>query len=44
MINDMKIEKLFVEAGSVNQDSKEDPFETSGADVMIEYLQGNPVA
>lgn len=44
VINDMKIEKLFVEAGSVNQDSKEDPFETSGADVMIEYLQGNPVA
>eukprot|EP00729_Bicosta_minor_P015063 gene15063-26215_t len=44
VINDMKIEKLFVEAGSVNQDSKEDPFETSGADVMMEYLQGNPVA
>ena len=36
----MKIEKLFVEAGEVNQDSKEDPYETSGADVMLNYLQG----
>ncbi len=38
MINDMKVEKLFVEGGSVVQDSGPDPFEVSDAETMYKYL------
>mmetsp|Transcript_25252 Transcript_25252/g.25482 ORF Transcript_25252/g.25482 Transcript_25252/m.25482 type:complete len:219 (+) Transcript_25252:96-752(+) len=38
VINDMKIEKMFVEGGGVTQDSGPDPFEVSDADTMLTYL------
>jgi len=39
VINDLKIEKLFVEGGAVVQNSGPDPFEVSDADTMLKYLQ-----
>jgi len=38
VINDMKIEKLFIEASANIQNSKADPFEVSDAGTMLEYL------
>lgn len=41
VINDMKIEKLFVEGSlGVVQNSEEDPFEVSDAETMLGYLKG----
>jgi len=39
VINDMKIEKLFVEGGSPKQDYGPDPFEVSDANTVLKYLQ-----
>ena len=39
VINDMKIEKLFIEDGKVTQDYGPDPFEVSDAGTMLKYLQ-----
>ena len=38
VINDMKVEKIFVEGGAVVQNSGPDPFEVSDADTMMKYL------
>eukprot|EP00960_Hanusia_phi_P028860 747626-Hanusia_phi.AAC.1 len=38
VVNDMKIEKLFIEGGAVVQNSGPDPFEVSDADTMLKYL------
>ena len=38
VINNMKVEKLFVEGGSVKQNSGPDPFEVSDVDTMLKYL------
>lgn len=38
VFDDMKVEKLFVEPGRV-EDSGPDPFEVSDADTMLEYLR-----
>ena len=38
VIDDCKVEKLFVELGFV-QDSDPDPFEVSDANTMVEYLK-----
>ena len=39
VINDLKIEKLFVEGGGVVQNSGPDPFEVSDAKTMLAYLK-----
>ena len=39
VINDGKVEKLFIEGGAVTQNSGPDPFEVSGAPEMLKYLQ-----
>jgi peroxiredoxin len=39
VINDEKLEKIFVEGGSVVQNSGPDPFEVSDASTMLAYLQ-----
>ncbi len=39
VIDNCKIEKLFIEGGAVVQDSEPDPFEVSDVDTMIKYLQ-----
>jgi len=39
VINDMKIEKIFIEAGKVINNSEADPYEVSDADSMVKYLQ-----
>jgi len=39
VINDMKIEKLFVEGGEVIQNYGPDPFEVSDAQTMLNYLK-----
>ena len=39
VINDLKIEKLFVEGGAVVQNSEADPFEVSDAGTILKYLQ-----
>jgi hypothetical protein len=39
VINDMKIEKLFVEGGSPKEDYGPDPFEVSDAKTVLSYLQ-----
>lgn len=44
VINDMKIEKLFIEDDKVTQDSEPDPFEVSDADTMIKYLESTKTA
>eukprot|EP00948_MAST-09A_sp_MAST-9A-sp1_P004295 g4295.t1 len=38
VVNDLKIEKLFVE-GPLKINSKEDPYEVSDADTMLDYLR-----
>eukprot|EP00457_Paulinella_chromatophora_P016362 gb/GEZN01017148.1/.p1 GENE.gb/GEZN01017148.1/~~gb/GEZN01017148.1/.p1 ORF type:complete len:107 (-),score=20.29 gb/GEZN01017148.1/:84-404(-) len=38
VINDMKVEQIFVEPG-FKQDCGPDPFEVSDADTMVKYLQ-----
>ena len=38
VINDMKIEKLFIEGGAVHQNFGPDPFEVSDAETMYKYL------
>mmetsp|Transcript_44932 Transcript_44932/g.65966 ORF Transcript_44932/g.65966 Transcript_44932/m.65966 type:complete len:87 (+) Transcript_44932:404-664(+) len=40
VIDNCKIEKLFVEGGGVTQNSGPDPFEVSDADTMLAYLKG----
>ena len=39
VINDCKIEKMFIEGGAVVQNSGPDPFEVSDAGTMLKYLQ-----
>ena len=39
VINDMKVEKLFIEGGEVFQDYGPDPFEVSDAQTVLEYLK-----
>lgn len=39
VINDMKVEKIFVEGGKVVQDSGPDPFEVSDVATMMKYLK-----
>lgn len=39
VINNMKIEKLFVEGGAVTQNSGPDPFEVSDVNTMLKYLK-----
>lgn len=39
VINDMKVEKIFIEGGGVTQNSGPDPFEVSDAKTMVEYLK-----
>ena len=39
VIDDMKIEKMFVEGGGVTQNSGPDPFEVSDVDTMLNYLK-----
>ena len=39
VVNDMKIEKIFVEGGGVTQNSGPDPFEVSDAESMLVYLK-----
>jgi peroxiredoxin len=38
VINDMQVEKIFVEGGEVKQEYGPDPFEVSDADTMLTYL------
>jgi peroxiredoxin len=39
VINDMKIEKMFIEGGGIVQDSGPDPFAVSDAQTMLDYLK-----
>mmetsp|Transcript_64610 Transcript_64610/g.76502 ORF Transcript_64610/g.76502 Transcript_64610/m.76502 type:complete len:252 (+) Transcript_64610:71-826(+) len=39
VIDDMKVEKMFIEGGGITQNSGPDPFEVSDADTMLEYLR-----
>ena len=39
VINDMKVEKIFVEGGSPKQNYGPDPFEVSDAKTMLTYLK-----
>jgi peroxiredoxin len=39
VINDMKVEKRFIEGGTITQNSGPDPFEVSDADTMLAYLK-----
>jgi len=39
VINDGKVEKLFIEGGGVEQDFGPDPFEVSDAGTMLAYLK-----
>ena len=39
VINDMKVEKIFVEGGEIVQNSGPDPFTVSDADTMLAYLK-----
>lgn len=41
VINDMKVEKLFIEGGGVSQDYGPDPFEVSDAKTVLSYVKGN---
>lgn len=41
VINNEKVEKIFIEGGAVTQNSGPDPFEVSNAETMLEYLQSN---
>lgn len=39
VINDMKVEQIFVEGGKVIQNSEEDPYEVSDPETMLAYLR-----
>jgi len=39
VIDDMKIEKIFIEGKKIVQDSKKDPFKISDAKTMLKYLK-----
>lgn len=39
VINDMKVEKIFIEGGSPKEDYGPDPFEVSDATTMLNYLK-----
>ncbi|RYH23923.1 hypothetical protein EON65_17350 [archaeon] len=39
VINNMKIEKLFIEGNKVTQNCREDPFEVSDVNTMLKYLK-----
>jgi peroxiredoxin len=39
VVDDMKIEKIFIEGGGITQNSGPDPFEVSDAGTMMEYLK-----
>ena len=39
VVNDMKVEKMFIEGGAPAQDYGPDPFEVSDAGTMLKYLQ-----
>ena len=39
VINDGKVEKMFIEGGAVTQNSGPDPFEVSDANTMLAYLK-----
>uniref|UniRef100_A0A7S2V818 Thioredoxin domain-containing protein n=1 Tax=Entomoneis paludosa TaxID=265537 RepID=A0A7S2V818_9STRA len=39
VIDDMKVEKLFIEGGGITQDSDPDPFEVTDAGTMVTYLK-----
>lgn len=39
VIDDMKVEKLFIEGGGVSQDYGPDPFEVSSAESILAYLK-----
>jgi peroxiredoxin len=39
VINDMKVEKIFIEGGGITQNSGPDPFEVSDAGTMMNYLK-----
>lgn len=39
VINDMKVEKLFIEGGGITQNSGPDPYEVSDEKTMLEYLK-----
>ena len=39
VINDMVVEKLFVEGGGVTQNFKDDPYTVSDPDTMLAYLK-----
>jgi len=39
VVNDGKVEKIFVEGGAVMQNHGPDPFECSDADTMLKYLK-----
>ena len=41
VIDDMKVEKLFIEGGANIQNSGPDPFEVTDADTMLEYLKSS---
>ena len=38
VINDLVIEKIFIEGGAVEPNSSTDPFEVSDATTMLNYL------
>ena len=40
VVNDRKIEKLFLEDGKITQNCEYDPYDVSDPDTMIEYLKG----
>ena len=40
LVNDCKIEKIFVEEGFIDN-CPTDPFEVSDADTMLSYLKGS---
>eukprot|EP00549_Striatella_unipunctata_P006945 CAMPEP_0118699324 /NCGR_PEP_ID=MMETSP0800-20121206/15819_1 /TAXON_ID=210618 ORGANISM="Striatella unipunctata, Strain CCMP2910" /NCGR_SAMPLE_ID=MMETSP0800 /ASSEMBLY_ACC=CAM_ASM_000638 /LENGTH=89 /DNA_ID=CAMNT_0006599495 /DNA_START=15 /DNA_END=284 /DNA_ORIENTATION=- len=39
VVDDMKVEKIFIEGGGITQDSGPDPFEVTDAATMVEYLK-----
>mmetsp|Transcript_29191 Transcript_29191/g.66986 ORF Transcript_29191/g.66986 Transcript_29191/m.66986 type:complete len:117 (+) Transcript_29191:70-420(+) len=39
VINDMKVEKLFIEGGKITQNSGPDPFEVSDAGTLLDYVK-----
>jgi peroxiredoxin len=41
VINDMKVEKMFIENGGITQDHGPDPYEVSDAESMVKYLESS---